>query len=664
MARETCDGDLSPGLEPLGQVLDAERRRLLQVFEQAPAFMCTLRGPDHVFELANASYFQLVGHRRDILNLPARVALPEVEGQGYFELLDQVYRTGEPHVGRQVRLQLIREPQGQPEDVFVDFVYQPLRDEEGRVTGILAHGIDVTARVKAEQELAQVAAEAERWRRLYETALSNTVDFNYVFDLEGRFVFVNQTLLALWGLTLAEATGKNFFELDYPPELAARLQQEIQTVIRTREPLKNQTPYTSAAGTGYYEYIFVPVLGEGGVVEAVAGSTRDISERIALENELRESAANLSDADRRKDEFLATLAHELRNPLAPLRSGLEVLKIAGNAGPTAERTRSTMARQVDQLTRLVDDLLDVSRITRNKLELRLERVELGEVLRSALEASRPLVDAGGHELTVTLPREQVYLNADLTRLAQVFSNLLNNAAKYTEWGGHIELTAERRGMDAVVTIRDNGVGIRAELLPILFDLFTQADRTLERSQGGLGIGLTLVKRLVEMHGGTVEAHSAGEGLGSEFVVRLPVAASPVVEAVAKPASETPAPAPSRRVLVADDNKDAAETLCELLELLGYEVKTAPDGQAAVEVAAAFQPEVVLMDIGMPRMNGYEACRRIRRLPGGDRMRIVALTGWGQAEDRRRSSDAGFDDHLVKPVDPGMLGDLLSSKRKP
>ncbi|MGV3723419.1 MAG: PAS domain-containing protein [Actinomycetota bacterium] len=644
-----------PPLPPQGE---AERRRFLEVFEQAPAFMCILRGPSHVFEIANAAYLQLVGHR-EIIGKTAREALPELSGQGYFKLLDRVYQTGEPFVGRQMPVLITSSPAGSTEEAFLDFVYQPLRDPDGAVSGILVHGIDVTARVSAERELAHRVAEAERWRRLYETALSNTVDFNYVFDLEGRFVFVNQALLSLWQRDLAYAVGKSFLELDYPPELAARLQEEIQQVIATKQPLKNQTPYTGVAGGGYYEYIFVPVFGTGGAVEAVAGSTRDITERMELEQHLRRMAADLSEADHRKDEFLATLAHELRNPLAPLRTGLEVLQVAGNAGESAERTRTMMARQLDQMTRLVDDLLDVSRITRNRLELRKANIELAEVVRDALETSRPLLEACGHSLTVTLPPQPIHLKADQVRLAQVFSNLLNNAAKYTERGGQVWFTVVLHGNQVEVSVRDNGVGIGPSLLPKVFNLFTQADHSLERSQGGLGIGLTLVKRLVEMHDGTVEARSGGLGQGSEFIVRLPVAVAPSAEAESPTALTAPSLNQRRKILVVDDNRDGAESLGELLELLGNEVELAYDGEAGVAAAASFSPTVILLDIGLPRLNGYEACRRIREQPGGDRIVIVALTGWGQEEDRRRAAEAGFDLHLVKPVDPATLKKLLS-----
>jgi signal transduction histidine kinase len=369
------------------------------------------------------------------------------------------------------------------------------------------------------------------------------------------------------------------------------------------------------------------------------------------------------EADRRKDEFLATLAHELRNPLAPIRNGLKIMQLAPDDREAMERARAMMERQVQQMVRLIDDLLDLSRISLGKVELRKERVELAAVLQSALETSRPLIDRSGHDLTVSVPPEPVFVDADVTRLAQVFANLLNNAAKYTERGGHIGLTVRREGGEVAVSVRDNGVGIPAPMLPRIFEMFTQVDRSLEKSQGGLGIGLSIVKRLVEMHGGTVEAHSEGDRLGSELIVRLPVvgaADTGALAAAAQAGEGELADAPARRrILVADDNTDAATSLATVLEIMGNEVRTARDGREAVDVAATFRPDVILLDIGMPIMNGYDACRRIREQPWGKSMLIVALTGWGQDEDKRQSREAGFDHHLVKPVEPAVLEELLA-----
>jgi signal transduction histidine kinase/CheY-like chemotaxis protein len=380
---------------------------------------------------------------------------------------------------------------------------------------------------------------------------------------------------------------------------------------------------------------------------------------VVLQHKRTEAA--FQELDRRKDEFLAILAHELRNPLAPLSNSLEVLRLAENSPELMGQTRGVMERQVRQMVRLVDDLMDVSRMTRGKIELRRQRTELAAVLECVVEAARPVLEALGHELTVTLPPEPVFLDADLSRLAQVFSNLLNNAAKYTERAGHIRLTAERQESEVVVKVRDDGIGISGDVLPRIFDIFTQGDRSLERAQGGLGIGLSIVRGVVELHGGSVVAHSAGPGQGSEFTVRLPVLLAPTGEIQAAEGDGEPAAVPPhRRILVADDNADSAESLALLLTLRGSEVRIAHDGWEAVEAAAAFRPDIVLLDIGMPRLNGYEAARRIREQGRGERVVLIALTGWGQDEDRQRSTDAGFDFHLVKPVDFAALEQLLAS----
>jgi CheY-like chemotaxis protein/nitrogen-specific signal transduction histidine kinase len=380
--------------------------------------------------------------------------------------------------------------------------------------------------------------------------------------------------------------------------------------------------------------------------------TRDVTRQWQAENALR-------DADRRKDEFLATLAHELRNPLAPIRNALELLRLDSRDAKLAEEARSIMVRQVNQMTRLVDDLLDVSRIAQDKIELRKERVDLAAVVKSAVETSRPLIDSAGHTLTLTLPSRPIVIDADPTRLAQVFANLLNNSAKYTQAGGRIQVEAERGERDVLVTVRDNGVGIPCDALAYVFDMFRQVDRSLERSQGGLGIGLTLVRRLVEMHGGTINAQSEGPGKGSEFIVRLPIAATSKEDAnTRRPSSESVLS--KRRILVVDDNKDSADSMRTLLRIKDNEVRTASDGVEAIEVAAEFRPEIILMDIGMPKINGYDATRRIRQLPCGKDIIIVALSGWGSECDTQRSAEAGCSAHFVKPVDFAALEQLLVS----
>ena len=387
---------------------------------------------------------------------------------------------------------------------------------------------------------------------------------------------------------------------------------------------------------------------------------RRVTERTLA---LQASDAQLREANRRKDEFLATLAHELRNPLAPVRNAVQVLRLKGLA---AELQWSTelIDRQVQAMSRLIDDLMDVSRINQGRIELRRLRVDLASILSDAVETSRPLIDEYGHELYVTMPEQKLMLDADPTRLAQAFMNLLNNAAKYMDRGGHIEVHARREGDEVLVTVADSGIGISPERLDSVFEMFSQVETALERSRGGLGIGLSLTQRLVEMHGGSVKARSAGLGRGSEFLVRLPLAAVLADEPIRGPGRNEPEASAEAgtglRVLVADDNKDAAETLSMLLEIMGHTVRQVPDGEAAVRVAAEFNPQAVLLDIGMPKLNGYEACRQIRALPGGSAMTLVAVTGWGQADDRRRSQEAGFDQHLVKPVDPSALVELIAA----
>lgn len=386
------------------------------------------------------------------------------------------------------------------------------------------------------------------------------------------------------------------------------------------------------------------------------GINYDITDAKRLEEELRRIAAELSDANRKKDVFLATLAHELRNPLAPIANGLQLIRLAKGDWNAVETARAFMDRQLRQMVRLVEDLMDVSRISTGKIQLRRERVDLAAVVQSAVETSMPLIERFGHELEVALPEGGLLVEVDPTRLAQILLNLLNNSAKYSKRKARIWLTAVQHGNEVVLSVRDTGIGISAEQLPRIFDMFSQVDSSWENAQGGLGIGLCLVKSLVELHGGTVEARSAGLGQGAEFVVKLPCVVEPSAErALADPSTSE---GPTLRVLVVDDNTDCADSLAAMLKVMGSEALTAYDGEAAVVVAATAQPDVVLLDIGLPKLNGYEACRRIRELERGKEMLIIAQTGWGQDDHRQRTRDAGFDHHLVKPVDPQALHALL------
>jgi len=387
-------------------------------------------------------------------------------------------------------------------------------------------------------------------------------------------------------------------------------------------------------------------------LDLLARMAADFIERSQAEHSLRE-------ADRRKDEFLAMLAHELRNPLAPMRNAVQILREARGDAGGARTATEMLDRQVDQMVRLVDDLLDVSRITRGRIDLRKRRVELAAVARQAVEDNRVLVASMGHTLDVVAPPQPIPLQADAVRLSQVIGNLLSNACKFTPRGGHIELRVERDGDRAVVRVRDDGIGIADEDLPRLFDLFVQVDTSLERSIGGLGIGLTLVKRLVELHGGSVEVQSEGPGRGSEFTLRIPLGPE-------APASQSEAGAPEavsarwRRVLIVDDNADSTESLALLLARRGHDVRAANDGLRAIELAREFHPDLVLLDIGMPGLNGYETCQRMRKEPWGSGITMVAVTGWGQEQDRRMARSVGFDAHVVKPLDLGVLMSLVAT----
>jgi PAS domain S-box-containing protein len=466
---------------------------------------------------------------------------------------------------------------------------------------------------------------------------------------DGTILWANKADYELLGYAADEYVGRSIthFHAD------ARIGASVLDKLSRGEALRN-FPAQLRCKSGSIKHVLISsnACFEDGKFAYTRCFTRDVTREWEAENALR-------DTDRRKDEFLATLAHELRNPLAPIRNAIELLDMENVDGGLLSEARSVMKRQVGLLTRLVDDLLDVRRITRDKLELRTEPIALATVIKDAVETSRPLIDAAGHELSVDLPVEAIFIDADLARLSQVFSNLLNNSAKYTERGGRIGIEARRDGAEVVVAVRDNGIGIAPDEIPYVFDMFRQVDRSLERSQGGLGIGLLLVRRLVELHGGTASAHSEGLGKGSEFTVRLPIATEGVI--VSKAANEeNDLQAKRLRILVADDNKDAGETLSLYLRIKGHQVRTVRDGAEAVELVPNFRPQVVLMDIGMPNLNGYDATRAIRNMAYGKDPFIVALTGWGQESDIERSFAAGCSAHLVKPVDLAELEQMIAS----
>jgi signal transduction histidine kinase len=494
---------------------EAHRGYLSAVFASAPVAIAALQGPDHVFTFANTRYLAFLPHKReeDLIGRPIREALPELAGQGVFDLLDSVYRTGEPYVGRAFRVKLARGAAGALDDALFDFVYEPMRGPDGSIEGIIVVGTEVT-----ELELARHQAEA---------------------------------------------------------------------------------------------------------------------------------------ANRAKDEFLAMLSHELRNPLAPIVTALELMSLRGSA----PRERKIIDRQVRHLMRLVDDLLDVSRIARDKVALAREDLDVASVLADAIETAKPLLEHQTHRLRVNASSATLFVSGDRLRLAQVFSNLLTNAAKYTDPGGVIDVIARAEGGSAVIEVRDNGRGIDPELLPRVFDLFEQGARTMERSQGGLGLGLAIVRNLIALHGGTVTAASEGIGRGSMFTVRLPLL-DHAAQIPALPSQEPPVAAPTGlRVLIVDDNRDGVEMLDEALRSMGHTTRLAYDGQEALLVASEFKPDVALVDIGLPVMDGYEVARKLRQMFDST-TELIAVTGYGQASDRARAHDAGFDAHLVKPVELAKLAQLL------
>ncbi|TFZ06201.1 response regulator [Ramlibacter henchirensis] len=475
----------------------------------------------------------------------------------------------------------------------------------------------------------------------------------WITDAEGHFTAPQPTWSAYTGQPWEEHQALGWQKAIHPDDLQAMWQGWLSA--RANRSLFIAEGRMWHAPTGrwrFFEVRAVPNTDEQGEIRQWIGTCIDVHDRRTAEQAMRV-------ADRRKDEFMAVLAHELRNPLAPIRNAVHVLKVCRDDDARSAWARSIIERQVDQMSRLLEDLLDVTRIARGKLEVRRERVDLNESLERAIETSRPILDAHGHRFHAQLPQEPMLVEGDAPRLAQVFANLLNNAAKYTDRGGEVGLLAGVEDGQAVVRVRDNGMGIEASMLPHLFRMYSQAGPARERAQGGLGIGLSLVRGLVEMQGGTVEARSEGPGRGSEFIVRLPLLHA-IAPAPRPPEREA---SPERlRVLVADDNHDAAQTLAVLLEVMGHEVRVAVDGQEAVETAFSFAPDVVLLDIGMPRMDGYAAARRIReKLPGTMQ---IAITGWGRREDMREAAAAGFDHHLVKPVDPDQLARLLATVQRP
>ncbi|MDB5956136.1 ATP-binding protein [Ramlibacter sp.] len=574
---------------------------------------------DAGFVEANPSFTRHTG-LRDVVGRSSSTLLANSEGY-WLRVFGEVARTGNP-----VRISDRADALGRWFDVHAFRIGEPQH------ALVAVRFNDITERRRTQERLASV-------QRIKTVGV--------MFWGEGfSLVDMNDGFLGMMGMTREEALGLTWQQLT-PPEFHAVSLQAVREVVTVGESMPYEKQYIRKDGTRWWGLFAARRIGDE-VVEFV----QDVSEQKQAEEALRE-------ADRRKDEFLATLAHELRNPLAPIRNGLQVLRLSTPPEASAQRTVEVMDRQLDHLVRLVDDLLDVARISAGKVRIERRVIPVREVLARSIEATQLAINARHHLLQLELPEQEIYVEGDLDRLAQVFSNLLSNAAKYTEPGGRITLQLSARGEQVFVSVSDTGIGIPREQQERVFELFSQVRDHQRHAEGGLGIGLSLVNSLVRLHGGSVTVESEGAGKGSTFCVQLPRAFVAVAAAAAPSEATTGASAPApRRLLIADDNEDAADTLAILLRVEGHEVVTAGDGEQAVEQARSFAPDLAFIDLGMPGMGGLQAAREIRRLPAGDRIRLVALTGWGQAADRERSRLAGFDLHLVKPLSAAGLREAL------
>ena len=622
------------------QALEESRARLQAILDHIPAivFMKDIEGR---YLVINRWYESLLKLReQDVRGKTPHEILPR-------DVADQFVAAHQQVVQRQAVQTFEQHIRSDGGGITVLSTQFPIRDRSGQMIALGGVSIDITDRKKAEQALRE---SERRFRAIFDSAY----EFVGLLDTDGTLIEANQTSLDFIGARAGDVVGRPLWETPWWASGAEQKERLKAAIAEAREGkfVRFEAEHTGKDGrVEIIDFSIRPMTDDEGRVTMLIPEGRRITER-------KQAEAALKEADRRKDEFIAMLAHELRNPLAPIRNITNLLQRRRSLDPHVQRGAAIIARQLDYLTRLIDDLLDVSRISRDKLELRKERVDLTEVIKTAVEGSRPFIDQHGHELNLTLPETAIYLDADPVRLAQVFTNLLDNAAKYTHRQGHLAVRVRPEGNTAVVRVTDDGIGIAPEQLPHLFDMFYQVERSYEQSQSGLGIGLTLVRRLVEMHGGTVEAQSAGTNQGSEFIVRLPILLEqPQQEDKLDLYQKTAAT--SRRILVVDDYGESAETLAELLRLDGNEVEIAHDGFEAVEAAADFRPAVVLLDVAMPKLNGYDAARRIREQPWGKKIVLVAVTGWGQARDRQRSQEAGFDAHLTKPVDYPVLVHMLA-----
>jgi signal transduction histidine kinase/ActR/RegA family two-component response regulator len=594
--------------------------------------------------MVNAAYYQLVGHR-ELIGKAVWEALPEVAGQGYEEFLDQVYSTGEAWSTRAMPIAIQREPDGPMVQRYIDLVYEPYRDQYGTTIGIFAQGYDVTDAVEAQ------AAKRESDERLRDGMdATKMVVWDWDFAT-GELAYSDNIALVLGCSPSSMDSVSEFIHPEDRSRIAAAHRIALdgagayQEVVRFIRPDNGEQIWIDSRGKVQYA--------SDGCAASMRGVTVDVTERIRAELELRE-------ANHKKDEFLAMLAHELRNPLAPISTAAEMLRLTATSDARIRKASAVISRQVKHMTSLVDDLLDVSRVTRGLVQLEKEYMDIKAAVSSAVEQARPLIEARHHNLTVRTDATYSTVLGDRTRLVQVIVNLLNNAAKYTPQGGEIALVVHAQDGCVDISVSDNGIGIEDKLLPHVFDLFTQAERTPDRMQGGLGIGLALVKTMVALHDGTVKATSPGPGMGSTFTISLPASGAPPEERfdfVASSGGEGQSHAVS--VMIVDDNVDAAETLAALLEAHGHKVDVHSHPLAAIAAARRDPPQMFILDIGLPEIDGYELARRLRKEPAVHNALFIALTGYGQTHDRVLSKSAGFDHHFVKPMDSRKLGDMLA-----
>lgn len=609
--------------KPLKQGLSLEK-----LFDKAPALIAVLRGAGHRYIYANLAYQSHMGGR-ELVGKSLGEATPELLGQGLLGHLERVLQERTDVSVSELPVQLGAEAR------YFDLFLQPLLDQEDGVAGVILFGTEVTPEVRQRQALKE---SEERFRLLAD----NISQLAWMADEKGWIFWYNKRWYDYTGTTLEQMEGWGWRTVHHPQHVD-RVVDRIQRSWDTGEAWEDTFPLRSREGE--YRWFLsraLPVRDRDGVIVRWFGTNTDVTEQLEAEQELRR-------ADKKKDEFLATLAHELRNPLAPLRSGLELMELLEGQPEKIREIRETMMRQTEQLVVLVDDLLDISRLTRGTHALRKSSVNLQGVLVDAIELCRPLLTDAGQTLKQTLLTEEIYLEADSHRLVQIFGNLINNASKYSPHGEEIHLSVAVEGGEVAVSVCDRGLGIAPEMKETIFEMFAQVERPKRDGYGGLGVGLTLVKALVEMHQGSVRLESDGLGYGSTFTVRLPVASSPSEPVLRERVVAAPTSGTRLRVLVVDDNKMAAKFLHMIMESDGHDVRMGGDGAEGCRLAEEFRPHIIFMDIGMPTMNGYEAARWIRQQSWGETLTLVAVSGWGQEADKVKAREAGFDHHLTKPA---------------